>query len=152
MPTLLFYALRCSLLIFFGLLLLCPSLSYADVNSTENHSSKQPPRFVGELWTGSIYTSTFQAGACFAPDGRIRGVLLLKLSNGQVDTYHFHGTISDEGIINTFHKSGHNFVGKFIDEQNISGKATLSNGFSTTLAGKRLKNVQLNERCGPIEE
>ncbi len=152
MTTFLYYTLRCSVVIVFMCALLCSQLSIAAENNIKNTNPTQPPRMLGEIWTGSIYTSTFEAGACFAEDGRVRGVLLVKLSNGQVDTYHFQGTMDSNGVIYTTHKSGHSFVGKFQDEHNISGEVTLSNGFSTTLDGRRLQNVQLNERCGPITE
>ncbi len=146
------YALRCIVAFALISMIACPSLSIAQDNTTKLSVPAQEPLMLGELWTGSIYTSTFEAGACFFPDGRMRGVLLLKLKNGQVDTYHFQGTMDSNGIIDAAHKSGHRFVGKFEDEFNVSGEVTLSNGFSTTLSGKRLSNVKLNDRCGPLSE
>ncbi len=152
MTVLLKHVLFYCFILLISAILLPPIQSLAQGDVTKIVPANQAPIMIGEKWTGSIYTSTFEAGACFFPDGRVRGVLLVKLSNGQVDTYHFQGTMENDGTIITTHKSGHRFVGKFVDETNISGKVTLSNGFSTTLDGKRLQNVHLNERCGPIAE
>ncbi len=130
----------------------CSSYSIAQENNTQNSQYSQTQTNLGELWTGSLYTSTYRAGLCIESDGRVRGVLLLKLKNGQIDTYHFYGIMDSNGIIKAKHKSGHLFVGKFDDEISVSGDVTLSNGFSVELKGDRLQNATLTERCGPLAE
>ncbi len=137
------------ILCFFLSFFLAPNLSFAQENSTQNTESDE---VIGELWTGSIYTSTFRAGACFSDDGKVQGVLHLKLQNGQIDTYHFYGTMDRDGVIDAAHRSGYRFVGRFESDTKISGKAMLTNGFSTKLRGDRFQNVKLTKRCGPLPE
>ncbi len=133
-------------------LIIMPHPSMAEEKSTKISAPKQAQETIGELWTGSVYTSTFRAGACIAPDGKVNGVLLLKLKNGQVDTYHFYGTMDKDGIIRAKHHSGYKFKGRFDSAVKVSGEATLNNGFTIDLEGDRFQNTKLTERCGPLPE
>ena len=58
-----------------------------------------------EVWDGKMYSSTFRAAMCVAPDGKARGVLLLRQRSGKVDTYHFYGE-ERNGVIAVSHSSG----------------------------------------------
>lgn len=104
-----------------------------------------------ELWSGSLYTSTYRAGACIAPDGKVRGVLLLRTAGGAVDTYHFDGTF-ENGIIRARHSSGHSFKGSFPADKEITGTITLKSGRTVTLSGNRQRDVKLTETCRPLPE
>ncbi len=106
----------------------------------------------GELWSGKLYTSTYRAGVCTSKEGKMRGVLLLKLSNGQVDVYHFYGSKDGQNIMYLYHNYGHRFVGHYVNDREVAGEITLKNGFSVKLTGQRTQNVLLTERCGPLAE
>ncbi len=136
----------------FGLGYITPPPCLAVENTTKISPPKQAQETIGELWTGSIYSSTFRAGACFSPDGKVHGVLLLKLKNGQVDTYHFSGTKDKDGVIRASHHSGYRFIGRIENAFKVSGEVILNNGFSIDIEGDRLQNSKLTERCGPLPE
>ncbi len=129
-----------------------PATENADQNPTKISYPVQAKETIGELWTGSIYSSTYRAGACFSPDGTVKGVLLLKLKNGKVITYHFNGTKDEKGIIRAEHSSGYKFRGKFDSVVDVSGKVTLKSGFKINVEGMRLQNSKLTESCGPLPE
>ncbi len=137
---------------------LCVGLAFAQNNTpahdntTKLSTPKQAEETIGELWTGSIYSSTFRAGACIHPDGKVNGVLLLKLKNGQVDTYHFYGNMDEHGIIRAKHNSGYKFKGKIDSVVKVSGEVTLNNGFTIDIEGNRLQNSKLTKTCGPLAE
>lgn len=65
---------------------------------------------VTELWTGDVLTASFRMGMCFAADGKLRGVVLLRSSNGQVDVYHVYGSVQNNTFSAT-HGSGHKITG-----------------------------------------
>lgn len=109
-----------------------------------------PPAEQRELWTGSLYSSTYRAGVCLGADGNVRGVLLLRQSSGKVDVYHFYGAHKD-GVINAHHPSGHVFKGGFDDADTVRGKITLKNGFNVTLKGRRTHDAPLSETCRPLD-
>ncbi len=112
--------------------------------------TSEKPETIGELWTGSLYSSTYKAGVCIASDGAVRGVLHLRLKGGQVDTYHFYGQQSADGRIKAKHSSGHRFEGYFINDHIIKGNVRTKGGFSVKLEGKREQGVVLTDSCGPV--
>ncbi len=105
-----------------------------------------------ELWTGSLYSSTYKVGLCISPTNTVRGVLHLRLKNGQVDVYHFYGHINEKGVITVTHNDGHRFEGYFKDARTVLGKITLRNGFSMKLSGERMRDASLTKSCGPLPE
>ncbi len=133
-------------------------MAHADPASLVTTTTPEPPQThttlhrYGELWTGKLYSSTYRAGSCRAADGKMQGVLLLKLENGQIDVYHFYGNIDPLGVIRLHHHSGNRFEGNFVNEEEVKGKVTLANGFSMSLSGKRHQNVELTETCRPLPE
>ena len=107
------------------------------------------PEHTTEYWQGKVLTASFRAGMCFSPNGQARGVLILRHSNGNEDTYHLHGTITN-GEFNLSHSSGHHFYGTLSDNS-ISGKAKLNRGITLSLKGKRTRNVPLKAQdCAPL--
>ena len=105
---------------------------------------------VTELWTGKVLTATFRAGMCFRTDGRARGVLILRHSNGQEDTYHLYGSIRDNAF-DLSHGSGHTFTGRITGPRSMEGRVKLKNGLSLNLEGKREQDVPLAaEDCAPL--
>lgn len=110
-----------------------------------------PPIEQREMWSGSLYTSTYRAGACITHEGKVRGVLLLRTMSGKTDTYHFNGTLED-GIIRASHTSGHRFKGTFPSTTEVKGTITLKSGRSISLTGKRELDVPLTESCRPLPQ
>lgn len=108
------------------------------------------PDVTTELWDGKVLTATFRAGMCFEKDGRARGVLLLRHSNGQEDTYHLYGALRDDEFYLS-HTSGHVFSGKLASPEKMEGKVKLANGLRLSLKGVRHKNVPLAASdCAPL--
>lgn len=115
-------------------------------------ASADAPAEVTELWTGSLYTSTFRVGLCFSAQGKVRGVLHLHLANGQVDVYHFEGSVKDNAI-EASHPSGHKFKGRLSAPDKVEGTISLKNGMKIKLEGKRVQDVPLaSEDCAPLPE
>lgn len=115
-------------------------------------ASADAPAEVTELWTGSLYTSTFRVGLCFSAQGKVRGVLHLRLANGQVDVYHFEGSVKDNAI-EASHSSGHRFKGRLSAPDKVEGTISLKNGMKIKLEGKRVQDVPLaSEDCAPLPE
>lgn len=105
---------------------------------------------VRELWTGSLYTSTYRVGVCISALGGIRGVVRLQLRNGQVDLYHITGQVKD-GVIRASHSSGHSFKGQFVSRDSVEGFITLRNGLRIRLEGRRQHDAPLApEDCAPL--
>ena len=101
-----------------------------------------------ELWSGSIYTSKFRCGFCFADNGKARGVLLLRTLTGQVDVYHLYGTISGNHV-DVRHSSGHHVLGDILGNE-VEGSITLGTGRTISFQGKRETRVQLApDDCAP---
>lgn len=123
----------------------------APVAASSPEDTSPAPQTSRELWSGSLYTSTYRAGVCLDPDGAVRGVLLVRTMNGAVDPYHFYGTFKD-GIVRASHGSGHSFEGSFSSDKEVTGTITLKGGRKVTLTGKRQKNVTLTETCRPLPE
>lgn len=112
----------------------------------------EAPVEVRELWTGSLYTSSFRVGMCVSAQGAVRGVLHLRLANGQVDVYHFTGTVKDNAI-EASHSSGHTFRGRLSAPDKVEGTINLKNGMKIKLEGKRIQDVPLApEDCAPLPE
>ncbi|MDR2054464.1 MAG: hypothetical protein LBQ10_01130 [Desulfovibrio sp.] len=109
----------------------------------------QNPVEATELWTGSLYTSTYRAGLCFSPQGAVRGVLHLRLKNGKVDVYHIAGVIHGNEI-EASHSSGHKFTGELVAPDRVEGVIALKNGMKIELSGRRERGVLLApEDCAP---
>ena len=109
------------------------------------------PKYRTELWRGKILTATFRAGMCFAPDGKAKGVFILRHSNGNEDVYHVKGRWeNDEFYLE--HNSGHKFSGRFESDSRVKGKVKLNRGITLNMAGDRTHNVRLIAHdCAPIE-
>ncbi len=105
-----------------------------------------------ELWTGSLYTSTYRIGLCVKPSGEARGVVLLRIYNGDVDVYHVEGTVRN-GRITARHHSGHTFEGTYDSPDRVSGTITLKSGRRISLKAKRTPDARLTgDDCRPLPE
>ncbi|MDR1856985.1 MAG: hypothetical protein LBR22_07480 [Desulfovibrio sp.] len=105
-----------------------------------------------ELWTGSLYTSTYRVGLCFSPKGTLRGVVHLRLMSGQVDVYHINGTVKD-GRVTASHSSGHSFTGRLVAPDRVKGRIVLKSGRKIDLEGTRHRGVSLApEDCAPLDD
>ena len=110
------------------------------------------PVEVRELWTGSLYSSTYRVGLCFSADGNVRGVVYLRLYNGKVDVYHIVGSVKNNEV-RARHSSGHAFKGRLVSNDKVEGTITLKNGMKVQLEGKRTLDVPLApENCAPLSE
>ena len=110
------------------------------------------PVEVRELWTGSLYSSTYKVGVCFSADGNVRGVVQLRLYNGQVDVYHIVGSVQNNEV-QARHSSGHTFKGRLVSGDKVEGTIKLKNGMKVQLEGKRTHDVPLApENCAPLPE
>ena len=115
-------------------------------------ATAQHPGERTELWTGSLYTSTYRAGLCFSPRGTIRGVLHLRLKNGKVDVYHITGLLHGNEM-EASHSSGHKFTGEFVAADRVEGVITLKNGMKIELSARRERGVPLAPGdCAPPGE
>lgn len=112
---------------------------------------QEQPKELHELWSGALYTSTYKAGVCIDPAGKVRGVLLVRTMGGAVDPYHFSGSM-ENGIIRATHSSGHTFKGSFASDNEVQGTITLKSGRNISMSGKREHNVPLTDRCRPLPE
>lgn len=102
-----------------------------------------------EVWTGSVLSATFRVGMCMRPDGALRGVFLLTHKNGDTDTYHIYGRVTD----NTFkasHASGHTFWGDLSDPGTVHGKMRIKRGMRFSFEGKRHYNARVSADCTPL--
>lgn len=110
------------------------------------------PVEVRELWTGSLYSSTYRVGVCVSAQGTVRGVVHLRLYNGKVDVYHIDGTVRNNEI-EARHSSGHTFKGRLVSADTVEGVISLKNGMNVRLEGKRTHDVQLApEDCAPLPQ
>ena len=108
------------------------------------------PVEVTELWTGSLFTSTYRVGLCFSSLGTIRGVVHLRLKNGKVDVYHIKGTVNGNKI-KASHSSGHKFKGELVGSDRVKGSITLKSGLRIELDGRREHDAPLApEDCAPL--
>lgn len=110
------------------------------------------PVEVRELWTGSLYSSTYRVGVCFSAQGKIRGVVYLRLYNGKVDVYHIDGTVHDNEV-EAHHSSGHSFKGRLVSPDTVEGVISLKNGMNIQLKGEREHDAALAATdCAPLDK
>ena len=110
------------------------------------------PVEVTELWAGSLYSSTYKVGLCFSADGKVRGVVHLRLYNGKVDVYHIEGSVQNNEI-QARHSSGHTFKGRLVSASKVEGVIKVKNGMSVRLEGSRTHDVPLApENCAPLPQ
>ena len=102
-----------------------------------------------EVWEGNMFTSTFRAAMCVAPDGRARGVLLLRGRSGDVDTYHFHGEEKD-GVIAVAHSSGHRLEARRPTPATVRGSLRLANGMKLSFDAARTVAGRVSDDCSPL--
>ena len=120
--------------------------------SVQEPAASGSPVEVRELWTGSLYSSTYRVGLCFSAQGKVRGVVQLRLYNGKVDVYHIDGTVQNNDI-EAHHSSGHKFKGRLASADTVEGVISLKNGMNIKLEGKRAHDVQLApEDCAPLPQ
>lgn len=127
------------------------TLSSGEASGLPSEPQDRPVE-VRELWTGSLYSSTYKVGVCFSADGNVRGVVQLRLYNGQVDVYHIVGSVQNNEI-QARHSSGHTFKGRLVSGDRVEGTIKLKNGMKVQLEGKRTYDVPLApENCAPLPE
>lgn len=120
--------------------------------ATPAPAAANTPVEVRELWTGALYSSTYRVGVCVSAQGRVRGVVHLRLYNGKVDVYHIDGTVRNNEI-EAHHSSGHTFKGRLASADKVEGVISLKNGMNVRLEGKRTHDVQLApEDCAPLPQ
>ena len=126
--------------------------SAAGPTSAQKSDASGSPVEVRELWTGSLYSSTYRVGVCVSAQGNVRGVVHLRLYNGKVDVYHIDGTVQNNDI-EAHHSSGHKFKGRLASADTVEGVISLKNGMNIKLEGKRAHDVQLApEDCAPLPQ
>ena len=120
--------------------------------ATPAPSAANTPVEVRELWTGSLYSSTYRVGVCVSAQGTVRGVVHLRLYNGKVDVYHIDGTVRNNDI-EAHHSSGHSFKGRLASADKVEGVISLKNGMNIRLEGKRIHDAPLApEDCAPLPQ
>lgn len=120
--------------------------------ATPAPSAAHTPVEVRELWTGSLYSSTYRVGVCVSAQGTVRGVVHLRLYNGKVDVYHIDGTVRNNDI-EAHHSSGHSFKGRLASADKVEGVISLKNGMNVRLEGKRIHDAPLApEDCAPLPQ
>ena len=120
--------------------------------ATATPSAANAPVEVRELWTGSLYSSTYRVGVCVSAQGTVRGVVHLRLYNGKVDVYHIDGTVRNNDI-EAHHSSGHSFKGRLASADKVEGVISLKNGMNVRLEGKRIHDAPLApEDCAPLPQ
>ncbi|WP_247647559.1 hypothetical protein [Desulfovibrio desulfuricans] len=121
-------------------------------SATQEQPDSGNPVEVRELWTGSLYSSTYRVGVCFSAQGKVRGVVHLRLYNGKVDVYHIDGTVLNNEI-EAHHSSGHKFKGRLVSADAVEGVISLKNGMNVRLEGKRTHDAPLApEDCAPLPQ
>lgn len=107
---------------------------------------------VAELWTGSVYTSTYRIGICFSPEGKVRGVMRLRTFSGAVDVYHFWGAAKNSDV-EARHSSGHRFTWRLLSPERVEGEIVLKSGRKIRIDGVRHHNARLApDDCAPPAE
>lgn len=118
----------------------------------QESAASDSPVEVRELWTGSLYSSTYRVGVCISAQGKVRGVVQLRLYNGKVDVYHIDGTVQNNDV-EAHHSSGHKFKGRLVSADAVTGVISLKNGMNIKLEGKRVHDVELApEDCAPLPQ
>ena len=120
--------------------------------AAKKESGQNGPVEVRELWTGGLYSSTYRVGVCFSAQGKVRGVVHLRLYNGKVDVYHIEGEVKNNEIV-AHHSSGHSFKGHLLSSDAVEGDISLKNGMKVHLEGKRTHDASLApEDCAPLPQ
>ncbi|MDR0239357.1 MAG: hypothetical protein LBI88_03875 [Deltaproteobacteria bacterium] len=104
-----------------------------------------------ELWTGSMYSSTYRAGICITSSGDVYGALYLRQAGGAVDRYTLSGKVDGERIT-VRHNSGHEFRGRFISEDTVQGELTLKNGHKMNVRAMRGPEPEVDEFCRLVRQ
>jgi hypothetical protein len=73
----------------------------------------------------------------------VRGVLFLKEPFREISTYHFTGTINGD-VLRAAHHSGHWFVGKLVNDGEITGTLTARTGTQLTITARRRLHQNLD--------
>lgn len=121
-----------------------------EINDVSAPAVLSPNGETSELWTGTLYSSTYRVGLCVSANGAVRGALFLRLADGQIDEYHFNGTVKNNHI-EAHHSSGHHFAGRLASRDRVEGRIRLKNGMAIFLEGKRILDAPLNyEDCSPL--
>ena len=104
-----------------------------------------------ELWTGSMYSSTYRAGICIRNNGDIYGALYLSQAGGAVDRYTLTGKV-DGDRITARHHSGHEFKGRFVSGDSVQGELTLQNGHTLHVRALRGPEPEVDEFCRLVRQ
>ena len=104
-----------------------------------------------ELWTGSLYNSTYRAGICIKSNGDLYGALYLRQASGVVDRYTIRGRADGERVTASHH-SGHVFKGRFASENTVQGELTLKNGHTLNVRALRGPEPEVDEFCRLVRE
>ena len=104
-----------------------------------------------ELWTGSLYSSTYRAGICIKSNGDVYGALYLRQANGAVDRYTISGRVDGERIT-ARHNSGHEFMGRFVSQDTVQGELTLKNGHRLNVRAARGPEPEVDELCRLVRQ
>ena len=103
-----------------------------------------------ELWTGSMYSSTYRAGICIRNNGDIYGALYLRQAGGAVDRYTLTGKV-DGDRITARHHSGHEFKGRFTGDT-VQGELTLKSGRKLDVRALRGPEPEVDEFCRLVRQ
>ena len=104
-----------------------------------------------ELWTGSLYSSTYRAGICIKSNGDVYGALYLRQANGAVDRYTISGEV-DGASITARHNSGHEFKGRFVSDDTVQGELTLKNGHKLNVRALRGPEPEVDAFCRLVQQ
>ena len=104
-----------------------------------------------ELWTGSMYSSTYRAGICIKSNGDVYGALYLRQTGGAVDRYTLSGQVDGERIT-VRHNAGHEFQGRFTSEGTVQGELTLKNGHKMQVRALRGPEPEVDEFCRLVRQ
>ncbi|MCL1985355.1 MAG: hypothetical protein FWG59_02780 [Betaproteobacteria bacterium] len=139
--------MKCSLL-HTGGILFCAVLLMHFLASISGASPVEEHR---ELWTGSLYSSTYRAGICIRSNGDMYGALYLRQASGAVDRYTIVGKV-DGDRITASHHSGHTFIGSFTSENTVRGELTLKNGYKMDVQASRSPDPEVDEFCRLVQQ
>jgi len=157
------HCLRILMIVFCGLLLVPHPVPSARAASKADAGGIGPARTHGiagtphakkerrELWTGSLYSSTYRAGVCIKRDGEVYGALYLRQAGGAVDRYTITGTVEGDRIT-ARHHSGHEFKGRFVSEDRVQGELTLKTGHTIEVRAVRGPEPEVDEFCRLVQQ
>jgi hypothetical protein len=103
-----------------------------------------------ELWTGSLYSSTYRAGICIRSNGDVYGALYLRQAGGAVDRYTISGKVEGDRIT-ARHNSGHEFKGRFVGDT-VQGELTLKSGHKLDVRALRGPEPEVDEFCRLVRQ